>query len=278
MSEERAEKTVPADQPIEAVMARLDALAAACAVRNSKWREWADTQPAARCAKHDAELATDEDASLRASREDFNIVPRACPVCAAERHEEELRARLIRCGIPANLAHATLNNWTPTTEDDVAALKKVRTFAATGRGFLVLMGAAYGIGKTHLAVAVMRERGGGRFLTQNQLLLKLRATYRDDKAEDIIEACKRVKLLVIDEVGLSSGGRDELPMLHEILNYRHGAEDRRTILTSNLEKGEFVAALGERMIDRFRESAFASIALKGKSHRAEQRVHYHGAA
>jgi DNA replication protein DnaC len=140
------------------------------------------------------------------------------------------------------------------------------------------MGAAYGIGKTHLAVAVMRERGGGRFLTQNQLLLKLRATYRDDKAEDIIEACKRVKLLVIDEVGLSSGGRDELPMLHEILNYRHGAEDRRTILTSNLEKGEFVAALGERMIDRFRESAFASIALKGKSHRAERRTEYHGAA
>lgn len=278
MNEERYERTVPCQEPACAVLARLEAQAAACVVRATKWREWADTQPAARCAKHDAELATSVNESLRASREDFTIVPHACPVCAAERHETELRARLVRCGVPANLAHATVHNWTATTDEDAVALKKVRTFAATGRGFLVLMGAAYGIGKTHLAVAVMRERGGGRFLTQNQLLLKLRATYRDDKAEDIIEACKRVKLLVIDEVGLSSGGRDELPMLHEILNHRHGADDRRTVLTSNLEKGEFVAALGERMIDRFRESAFASIALKGKSHRAERRTEYHGEA
>jgi len=268
----------PLAATMEETLKRLEAMAAASAELAARWRAWAAKQPPVRCEKHKAEQPVDEDASLRASLETLTIVARPCPVCVAESREVEFRAKLIRCGVPANLAHATLNNWNPTTADDRVTLEKVREFAKAKRGFLVLMGSDYGIGKSHLAVAVLREAGWGRFLTQNQLLLKLRATYRDDKAEDIIEVCKRVKVLVIDEVGLSSGGRDELPMLHEILNHRHGAASLRTVLTSNLEKDDFVAAIGERMIDRLRESAFASRSLKGKSHRGEMRKQYHGAA
>lgn len=278
MSNTETKPRGPLAATMDETLKRLEAMAAASAALAARWRAWAAKQPPFRCSKHGAELPMDEDASIRASTEDMTIVARPCPVCVAESREVEFRARLIRHGVPSNLTHATLNNWQPTTADDRETLAKVREFAKAKRGFLVLMGSDYGIGKSHLAVAVMREAGGGRFLTQNQLLLKLRATYRDDKAEDIIEVCKRVKLLVIDEVGLSSGGRDELPMLHEILNHRHGSASLRTVLTSNLEKDDFVAAIGERMIDRLRESAFASRSLKGKSHRGEMRKQYHGAA
>jgi DNA replication protein DnaC len=278
MTDQRRERTVALSEPLEAITARWEKEADALAARRKEWRAWADGQPLPRCARHATECEVDEEASLRASyRGDLAVVAKACPACKGEEREAAMRARLVRCGVPANLAHASFENWRPATTDDEKALATVRTFAERGRGFLCLMGKDYGIGKSHLAVAVMRERGGGRFITQNQLLLKLRATYRDDKAEDIIEACKHVKTLVIDEIGLSAGGRDELPMLHEILNFRGGAEGLRTVLTSNLEKVEFVAALGERMIDRFRETAHASVALKGRSHRGERRKEYHGA-
>lgn len=267
-------EAVKAGDLLAGAMARFEQMAAEGRERGERWRTWAAGQSARTCRKHGVALPIDEDASLRASRDEMTIVPKPCPDCVKEGAEIETRARLMSSGVPANLAHATLDNWTAATDEAKHALVKVRDFAARGRGFLVLMGRDYGIGKSHLAVAVMRVVRPARFLSQNQLLLKLRATYRDDRAEDIVEACKRVRLLVVDEVGLSGGGRDELPMLHEILNHRHGAM-KPTVLTSNLEKDEFVAALGERMIDRLRESAFASITLHGKSHRPERRANYH---
>ena len=108
---------------------------------------------------------------------------------------------------------------------------------------------------------------------QASLLRLLRATYGDKKADDPIEKAQYARLLVLDDAGLSSGGRDELPMLHEVLDYRHG-ERLPTIVTTNLPFEQLSDALGERMADRLRESTFRILTFNGSSHRREAREHY----
>jgi DNA replication protein DnaC len=194
-----------------------------------------------------------------------------CPLCAEERAEAEIRERLHRQGVPENLLNATLGNWTPDAAN-AGHLGRVREFITRKRGFLILLGDV-GTGKTHLAVGVMRHFQNAFFVKQNTLLRKLRETYRDRAAVDPVAQCQDTGLLVLDEMGLSSGGRDELPLLHEVLDYRH-CERKPTILTGNLNWQGLTAIIGQRLSDRLKESAFRVLVFKGESKRRDAREQY----
>lgn len=196
----------------------------------------------------------------------------SCPACVAQTEFRAQNERLRHHGVPEILLHSTFANWTPRTEGDESHLTAVRSFASLGVGFLVMVGNV-GTGKSHLAVACMRSFRHAIFIKQSTLLRRLRATYRDAKAEDPIEQCQHTGLLVVDEMGLSSGGRDELPMLHEILDHRHG-ERLPTILTGNLTLAELRDVIGERLSDRLHESAAGVLTFGGTSHRASRRSEY----
>jgi DNA replication protein DnaC len=71
-------------------------------------------------------------------------------------------------------------------------------------------------------------------------------------------------LLVLDELGVSTGGRDEFPALYEVLNHRHG-EELPTVLTTNVPIEQFVEAFGDRIADRLATARFCQ--LKGESWR-----------
>jgi DNA replication protein DnaC len=151
-------------------------------------------------------------------------------------------------------------------------LVTVKGFLIKRTGFLVMLGNV-GTGKSHLAVAAMREWRAAVFIKQSSLLRELRATYRDRAACDPVSRCQDAGLLVLDEIGLSAGGRDELPLLHEILDYRYG-EHRPTILTGNLGLDELRGIIGERLSDRLRECALPVLIFSGPSHRPERRGEY----
>jgi len=58
-----------------------------------------------------------------------------------------------------------------------------------------------------------------RLACQAGVLLRARRdTYADKSAFDPIERAQGARLFVLDDAGLSGGGKDELPMLHEILD------------------------------------------------------------
>ena len=197
-----------------------------------------------------------------------------CSVCASEARAAAEAERLHEQGAPANLLHCTFENWQAEDEQSAAHLATVRDFAAKGRGFLVLLGNV-GTGKTHLAVAVMRQSKRALFVTQAGLLRQLRESYRNRETDDPVEQCQRTRLLVIDDIGLSAGGRDEFPMLHEILDYRY-REYLPTILTGNLSWDAVRDILGERLSDRLYESTHAILTFGGQSHRRERHKDYFG--
>lgn len=211
---------------------------------------------------------------------DFRLFYASCEDCEAEREELAVQERLIKGGVPKNLAHATIYNWKARSEADLVTLAGIKDWLLKRRGILILTGEDYGVGKSHLAVGCLREMKLGRFETQNGLLLQLRRSYSDRSAEDIIEACKRARALVIDEIGLSAGGRDEMPMLHEIISHFY-TSGKPLILTSNCEPKKsprkqrshpfFEDVMGPRLIDRFRESAVL-FTLKGESWRSSRRT------
>jgi DNA replication protein DnaC len=187
-----------------------------------------------------------------------------CPICERE--------RLLRQGVPLALVHADFVNWRPRTDGERQHLERAREFALVRRGFLFLLGPV-GVGKSHLAVGIMRAFSSALFVRQAQLLRQLRQHYHDSAIANPIAGAQEAGLLVLDELGVSSGGKDEQPMLSEILAARY--EQRLpTVVTSNLTWKGVAAALGSRLEDRLRESIFCVLVFAGNSHRAKRRAAY----
>lgn len=238
---------------------------------------------AVECSSHPGEyLAVDREKSLRASYETLKesgewrlkVILEDCPACVREVEEAQTGIRLEGFGVPGDIIHARLGNWKPRTEADRAALAKVTEFARVPRGTLLLLSPAFGVGKTHLAVACLTSRKAAMFITQSQFLLQLRAEYGTGGRPRLVRRMQETPLLVLDEVGVSGGGRDELPALHEILSHRYG-NHRPTVITANVPDAEGLTQfLGARMYDRMRESIFATVVLSGSSMRGERRQEY----
>ena len=234
------------------------------------------TQPQSKpCKVHpDCIRPIDEDVTNEATRYHqfidgvFHAGYAPCPKCVQDAKNQELK----KFGVPEILIHATFENYIPDGEAEAELVRVVKVFCENRTGFIFMLG-NYGTGKTHLAVAALRQLKGGWLVKQASLLRALRDTYADKAAFDPIERAQNARLFILDDAGLSGGGKDELPMLHEILDYRHG-ERLPTIITSNLPYESLSAVLGERMADRLRESAFRVLTFTGSSHRREARDRY----
>ncbi len=108
---------------------------------------------------------------------------------------------------------------------------------ATEKG-LLLMGPS-GVGKTHLAVAALKElirRGhGGLFCDYRELLKEIQASYNpasESTEMGILEPIRSVEILVLDDLGASKPSAWVLDIIGLVLNARYN-ERRVTLLTSN---------------------------------------------
>jgi DNA replication protein DnaC len=115
-----------------------------------------------------------------------------------------------------------------------------------GEQGLLLMGPC-GVGKTHLAVAALKEiiqRGHtGLFYDYRELLKEIQDSYNaESKATEmsVLEPVLQTELLVLDDTGSSKPSLWALETVGHILNTRYN-EKRVTLLTTNFLDSDFTS-------------------------------------
>lgn len=105
--------------------------------------------------------------------------------------------------------------------------------------YFLLMYGPVGVGKTHLAcaimyTAIMAHGLQGRFIEFQKLLFELRNAYAQGKSEeDILAPLRETDLLIIDELGKARSENEwQMERLDDLVNARYNA-GRRTIFTTN---------------------------------------------
>jgi DNA replication protein DnaC len=140
----------------------------------------------------------------------------------------------------------------------------VREFPGSSEKGLLFMGPS-GVGKTHLAVAALKElirRGhAGLFCDYRELLKEIQASYNpasESTEMKILEPIRTVEILVLDDLGASKPSDWVRDIVGIVLNARYN-ENRTTIITTNYldnpaTEGE-PTRIGGKLIPPVREDA-----------------------
>lgn len=187
----------------------------------------------------------------------------------AERLEIYLRKR----GVPRRFLNAKITDFP-------APWRKLKE---SSEGLFLT--ALRGLGKTHLAVALMREiildtqpvyQGGvykidiqrmPLFISVPELLLEIRDTFNGHEASEkaVIDKYSWVDVLVLDDFGVEKTSGWVLQTLYTLMDRRY-REELRTIITSNLSIEEIQEKLDDRIASRIVGMCKVRI-LKGRDRR-----------
>jgi DNA replication protein DnaC len=190
-------------------------------------------------------------------------------VARCECWQQRLSQSLLRSArIPRGYAHCELGNFEIHTDTQRDAHRKasrlVEQFPVFDKGLLFY--GDTGVGKTHLAVALMREaivRKNARavFYETRELLKMVRDTYSGNTEMTELAVLKPVleaELLVLDDLGLEKKSEWVDETIGLVINTRY-SERRLTVITTNLqdiestEPGSFAFQLGLRTRSRLKE-------------------------
>jgi DNA replication protein DnaC len=177
--------------------------------------------------------------------------------------------RLGDANIPKRYLHCTFDNFTAYNESLEQAVAKARHVADSfpvSRG--LLFEGQPGVGKTHLAVAVLKqviETAGvrGLFYDTRDLLRVIRSTYDPSIRTtelDVLRPVMTADLLVLDDLGAEKTSEWVEETMNLIVNTRYN-ERRLTVFTSNYqdfpeelaEPNSLIFRIGHRMRSRLHE-------------------------
>lgn len=183
-------------------------------------------------------------------------------------HQRLYESLLKSARVPRRYAHCELSNFETHTDSQRDAHRKaarlVDQFPVVERGLLFY--GDIGVGKTHLAVALMKEvirRKGARavFYETRDLLKVVRDTYNNQVEAtelDVLRPVLEADLLVLDDLGSEKKSQWVEETLGLVVNTRY-SERRATVFTTNLvdtentEPNSIAFQLGLRIRSRLLE-------------------------
>jgi len=240
-----------------------------------------------------------EGSGLRVVEEDGRLVARPC-ACRIERRVARM---LARARIPRRYEHCTLESFESGFRGADKSLKSARLMLqrfvegypveTDGKGLLLT--GDIGVGKTHVAVGLLKEliiqRGvSGLFYDYRELLKEVQNSYNREVAATelgILRPVFEAEVLVLDELGAAKPTDWVWDTVAQILNSRYN-ERRTTIITTNYANaaGLMTSAaqaqespakramrdetlgdrIGERMLSRLQEMCVV-VEMRGKDFR-----------
>lgn len=160
----------------------------------------------------------------------------------------------------------------------ITAKRKIADWYNRGSGALVLAGDP-GCGKTHIAKVVYDLHGAGGhtinwikdedgntiaetvrnavFYAEPDLFADIRESYggRGQNEKQIISACKRSRLLILDDIGVAYIKDETLAWAYDIYWKIFDARvDKFTLITTNLTNDQIAARIGRRALSRLMEA------------------------
>ena len=178
--------------------------------------------------------------------------PKIAVACDCTMQERATRV-MERARIPKRYEHCDFESyvtdladgktWTPQHSLSLKQAKVltqgfVRDYPGAAEKGLLLMGSS-GVGKTHLAVAALKDlirRGhGGLFCDYRELLKEIQASYNPASQSTemgILEPIRTIEILVLDDLGASKPSDWVRDIVGIALNARYN-EQRTTIITTN---------------------------------------------
>lgn len=163
--------------------------------------------------------------------------------CECAQFKKKLK-KLNLAGIPEKFAQVSFASYSaPAHQSQKLAKTRAMDFVAdfskssSTRG-LLFMGSP-GLGKTHLAVAIIKslimEKGiDCKFVDFFQLLSDIRNGFSNDVSEQtLINPYIKSQVLVIDELAKGRNTEWELTILDQIISIRYNASNKVTIFTTN---------------------------------------------
>jgi DNA replication protein DnaC len=173
----------------------------------------------------------------RLERPDGSTVPCEC------RAGEIVQARRTAARIPERYRNCRLQNFKDLQNDSLKKAKAVAKrfvdhWPAVDAGLLIT--GPVGVGKTHLAVAILNElvdtKGASvLFCDFSDLLDRIQASFgkgSEESQDDIVAPYRDAELLVLDELGARRPSDWVREILYGLLNTRYNRR-RLTILTTN---------------------------------------------
>lgn len=238
-----------------------------------QFQAWLDSNSTYRCELGN-QLLQRRDAHMTRPFESWRIIPEFVPC---------LQCGLERLGITPDEAHASFDNFVIDTPAMREIVEECRAFAAAPHGVLLMLGNT-GTGKTHLAIAILRELlrrrvVGLRFIKHRHFLGQhwraLRPVpFGEEPPESPLADHQRSAVLFYDELTTTTdNNRAYEDVLLDLFEHRNG-HFKPTIVTANVSRADLEATLGSRLYDRLRRVNFAVLEFGFESKRGALNADY----
>lgn len=202
-----------------------------------------------------------------------------CPVCAREHVALERQrfasdefakreaARAKSAGVPPRYDHAGFKNYNTDLPEQKLALKSCAAYANAvrrGESGCLIMSGSTGTGKTHLAIATLRNvmyrtdasqpTKFAKYITSQAMADLVLGAYKRHDDSEFATVCRLVDhdLLILDEYGLDDQRDVQVQAVHRVLYARYDA-CKPTMLISNAPPEQLKTMLGDRLWSRLNE-------------------------